>query len=125
MTLAHHAALNRELDQVEARLHALESPTPDIHGDAADMQTARQGQEDLVTERARLTETRRRIVSALIRIEEGTYGDCLSCLEPIGAARLAAVPFAELCLSCKATEERTVRTAGQPLDMAPDDEAYR
>lgn len=37
---------------------------------------------------------------ALERIEEGTYGECTRCGEPVGEARLAAIPHAALCIAC-------------------------
>ena len=43
---------------------------------------------------------------ALARIDEGTYGTCESCGEPIGKARLQAFPRAVLCVACKQREER-------------------
>ena len=43
---------------------------------------------------------------ALRRIEDGTYGICESCGNPIGKARLQAFPRATLCVSCKQKEER-------------------
>lgn len=43
---------------------------------------------------------------ALTRIEDGTYGVCESCGNPIGKARLKAFPRATLCMSCKEKEER-------------------
>ncbi len=43
---------------------------------------------------------------ALIRIEEGTYGLCAVCDQPIDPKRLEAIPYAKLCLECKAREER-------------------
>ena len=113
MTPSPRSVLWKELQQIDLRLRALDAPTPEIHGDDADMRTARQGQEDLVVERGRLLETKRRLVNALIRIEEHVYGDCQHCLEPIEPRRLEALPYAELCLSCAATFERTVRAAGQ------------
>jgi 3-deoxy-7-phosphoheptulonate synthase len=43
---------------------------------------------------------------ALTRIDDGTYGACESCAQPIGKARLQAFPRATLCVSCKAKQER-------------------
>ena len=37
---------------------------------------------------------------ALLRIENGTYGTCAVCGEPIGLARLEAVPTATRCIKC-------------------------
>jgi DnaK suppressor protein len=43
---------------------------------------------------------------ALRRMEEGTYGLCVRCGNPIEKARLAALPYAELCIKDKQAEER-------------------
>ena len=39
---------------------------------------------------------------ALDKFKKGTYGLCDICGQPIPADRLEAVPYANLCLSCKA-----------------------
>ncbi len=46
------------------------------------------------------------IERALSHIDDGTYGVCESCGEPIGKMRMMAFPRATLCLSCKQREER-------------------
>ena len=38
---------------------------------------------------------------ALHKFEEGTYGLCDSCEQPIDPARLEALPHASLCMNCK------------------------
>jgi DnaK suppressor protein len=43
---------------------------------------------------------------ALLRIEDGSYGVCESCGQPIGKMRVMAFPRATLCLTCKQREER-------------------
>lgn len=43
---------------------------------------------------------------ALARLENGSYGLCESCGEPIGKMRLMAFPRATLCMPCKKREER-------------------
>jgi DnaK suppressor protein len=43
---------------------------------------------------------------ALAKIEDGSYGVCESCGNPIGKARLQAFPRATLCMTCKQREER-------------------
>ena len=40
------------------------------------------------------------IQAALERIEDGTYGECDSCGEDIGEARLSAIPEATRCVNC-------------------------
>lgn len=46
-----------------------------------------------------------KIQEALAKIEEGTYGTCESCEEPIEVKRLEAQPMTELCVSCKEAQE--------------------
>jgi DnaK suppressor protein len=43
----------------------------------------------------------RELEAALRRIEQGTYGVCPECEEPISAKRLDAVPWAKFCVSCQ------------------------
>lgn len=43
---------------------------------------------------------------ALERLEDGSYGICESCGNPIGKLRLQAYPRATLCMSCKSKQER-------------------
>jgi DnaK suppressor protein len=46
------------------------------------------------------------IDAALARIDDGTYGICVACGRPIDEERLAAVPYATLCLDDKRALER-------------------
>ena len=60
--------------------------------------------------RANRTVTRNRLIEikkAFGRIEDGSYGTCLECLEAIALPRLKAYPEASLCLACKAAGEAT------------------
>jgi DnaK suppressor protein len=43
-------------------------------------------------------QTLEEINAALARIQDGTYGRCELCGEPIAPARLAAIPWARLCI---------------------------
>lgn len=47
-----------------------------------------------------------RIEEALQRMDEGTYGACVSCGELIDRARLEARPQSLLCLDCQRAQER-------------------
>jgi RNA polymerase-binding protein DksA len=44
---------------------------------------------------------------ALKMLEEGTYGYCNSCGEPIQKKRLELVPTSRLCVACKLKEEQS------------------
>src|SRR5919109_5425260 len=41
------------------------------------------------------------IEEALYRMEKGTYGICRDCGEAIAPARLNAIPWTRVCISCK------------------------
>jgi RNA polymerase-binding protein DksA len=49
---------------------------------------------------------------ALSKLEQGTYGLCDSCGQPIDPARLEALPQANLCLSCKAKNAKGKSSPG-------------
>jgi DnaK suppressor protein len=42
----------------------------------------------------------------LERIEEGTYGQCEECGTKIPKTRLAAIPYATLCVRCAQEQEQ-------------------
>lgn len=48
---------------------------------------------------------RQMIDDALLRVEEGSYGICAECGVEISEKRLAAVPFAKLCVDCQTQAE--------------------
>ena len=58
---------------------------------------------DLLLERAS------RLSAALSRLDEGTYGVCDTCAQPIAPTRLAAVPEVQTCVRCQAGLERLQR----------------
>ena len=49
------------------------------------------------------------IEHALAKFKEGTYGSCDICGQPIDPARLEALPQANLCLSCKASQAKNAK----------------
>ena len=53
-----------------------------------------------------------KINAALEKIERGEYGACAMCGEEIGGKRLEARPVAELCIDCKAEQEKLERGMG-------------
>lgn len=46
------------------------------------------------------------IEAALRRLDEGTFGTCERCGNPIAEERLEAMPYATKCIDCKRLEER-------------------
>jgi DnaK suppressor protein len=47
----------------------------------------------------------RAIDEALARIEDGSFGNCAACRQPMPPARLKAVPWARVCVRCKEKQE--------------------
>jgi len=41
------------------------------------------------------------IEEALARLDKGSYGTCRDCGEPISPARLQAIPWTRVCITCK------------------------
>lgn len=51
-------------------------------------------------------QTLKLVDDALARFDNGTYGLCLDCGQEVDAARLEAIPYAPLCLSCQSKLEK-------------------
>ncbi|WPD24582.1 MAG: RNA polymerase-binding protein DksA [Candidatus Electrothrix aestuarii] len=54
-----------------------------------------------------------KIEMAIGRIDNGTYGICAECEEPIGIKRLQARPVATYCIDCKLDQERREKNLGK------------
>ena len=46
------------------------------------------------------------IDDALKRLDDGSFGVCQQCNQPISMSRLKAVPYASLCISCQRAKEQ-------------------
>ena len=77
-------------------IEASEGPQ-DFEEIAVDFLETQQEQSLLVNEQALLTEVER----ALERIEQGTYGKCVDCGQPIPERRLEAIPWAARDVKCE------------------------
>jgi RNA polymerase-binding transcription factor len=55
---------------------------------------------------------------ALARVEDGSYGLCERCEEPIPPKRLDALPWARLCVNCQSSVESEVRPGHTVFDHA-------
>ena len=98
---ARKAQLLIRLGELGVRLAAIEEEL-DSHQnrDWEDLATEREGDEVLEATgnagKAEITQIR----AALKRIEDGSYGDCVRCGEPIAEARLDALPWTPRCRRC-------------------------
>lgn len=82
-------------------IEASEGPQ-DFEETAVDFLEMNQEQSVLVNEQALLTMVQR----ALRRIDEGTYGTCVDCGQPIPEKRLEAIPWAARCVKDEEKLER-------------------
>ena len=109
--LAERVRLEEELQEIENRA---------AHVDESDRATELSSYEDHPADLASETFEREKdlaigesvqhmihkVISALEKLDRGTYGRCDACARPIKKARLRALPFATLCLECQARLER-------------------
>ena len=100
--------LERERDAaVRAALQRRESIVVEQTAEALE-QTVYDGERELaLADLTRHSERIREIRAALGRIETGTFGVCRHCRRPIGAKRMAAVPWTSLCIRCQESADRT------------------
>ena len=56
-----------------------------------------------------ITDTLALIDHALEKYKAGTYGICDNCGQPIEPGRLEALPYANLCLTCKSSQVKDQR----------------
>jgi DnaK suppressor protein len=54
----------------------------------------------------------KKIENALGKIDQGTFGICEACEEPISMKRLEARPETTLCIRCKEDQERIEKAYG-------------
>ncbi|HET7761698.1 MAG TPA: TraR/DksA C4-type zinc finger protein [Phycicoccus sp.] len=101
------AQLRQELEDAESDLVDLMRDSGDGAGDDqadAGAKTYEREQEISLANNAR--EMLEQNEHALERLDNGTYGVCESCGNPIGKLRLQAAPRATLCMPCKTKQER-------------------
>ncbi len=109
--------IRAELDAERARALAdLEIAESDLQGlmrdagegagdDQADAGASIFGREYEMSLAANSREKLEQVEHALERLDNGTYGVCESCGNPIGKMRVQAAPRATLCLACKTRQE--------------------
>ena len=61
------------------------------------------------------SETLNKVNDALVRLEQGSYGNCFDCGEEIAEKRLRALPFAVRCKDCEETRETAEQRERSPF----------
>jgi DnaK suppressor protein len=101
------AARREELARVIARTEqegreADEDPTVDLADKAANSYT----KEFLFGQTHNDWSTLKLVDEALKRIEEGTFGECITCHQELQQKRLEAVPWTRHCIPCQEKKEQ-------------------
>ena len=86
----------------------LDDDTTKDLGDQANTAYTREFQFELGNGDRRLL---REVLTALRKLDEGGFGECERCGEPIGEKRLEALPFARFCIECQRRLEREAKAA--------------
>jgi len=98
---AARASLLAERERLMAELgEPIENPGQMTYGSqaAAASQVFEQQRDLALRDRSRLDLSR--VEAALRALDNGTYGICTSCGQPIAPERLEAIPWVPLCIDC-------------------------
>jgi DnaK suppressor protein len=107
---------------------ALEKPIPESlripedSGDEADQAWEECSRDLSLLLTARNKQKLQALEEAIEKVEEGTYGICEECDEPIGAGRLKAMPLAKLCVACQSIMEKEPKAPGRQEEILFPDE---
>lgn len=98
---ARKAALEQRLEELEQRLQRLVSDATQEHSaDSAEQAQERENDQVVDAIGIETRESVAQVKAALQRIEDGAYGHCVACGEPISEERLAARPESTHCINC-------------------------
>ena len=109
------------LRNVQSDLHEGREQTKDEGMDTYDIASDARDREISLILNDRDRDKALAIDDALARIDEGSYGVCDSCESDIAEARLEALPFTRLCVSCQAEREKEAKSMKRP----DEDRSYR
>jgi len=99
--------LLKEREAVLNRMNHIAQDALDVEFDGDGVPASSYGQDSALSES--LEDRLAVIDSALLRIDEGTYGICADCKTEIPPRRLEALPFATLCVSCQSVADKRAR----------------
>lgn len=96
--------LKRSRKDLESRLERLKKhirhSETEIEPDPEDQAIQRENDEVVDNLSRNIQKQLSEVRQALRRIDDGTYGICPFCGEPISSARLLAIPYTNLCRKC-------------------------
>lgn len=89
--------LEERLERIKKHIRHSETG---IDPDFEDQATQRENDDVVDNLSCRLQKQLSQVRQALSRIDDGTYGICSFCGEPISSARLLAIPYTNICRKC-------------------------
>jgi len=102
-TLGIQTRLQLRLDELLARVGHIGADLLAPHfADSDEAAIQAESDEPLLGQSALLELEIGQVRAALLRLQDGVYGACISCGEAIAPARLDATPEAALCIACAA-----------------------
>ena len=109
------AVLERRLAEIRGEIATLRKPAHQAGGgdDSRPQYGKRAGDHlsEVVQQRTNqaalgsMQRTEDEVLRALARLDAGTYGICETCGKPVAPERLAAIPWATQCITCKSRSE--------------------
>jgi DnaK suppressor protein len=95
--------LGELLDEADQAVKDISDSNADVSSDPTDQAVQELDRSRLLRLKDRERKLIRKIEKAIVKIEDGTYGQCDACSADIAEARLKARPMTNLCIDC-ATE---------------------
>lgn len=108
--------LETKQDELEKIVRNREAITIEKSADALDEVQHASERELAIRNLDRESNLLRNVRSALRRVEDGSFGTCLHCEEEISPKRLAAVPWASLCIQCQEQADRNRDEGNESFD---------
>ncbi len=101
--------LTGQLDQLEANIRPAEEREGSPFGKREEGAAETLELEERLALEKRVKDQLAEVEHALHKFEEGNYGLCESCGQPIDPERLEALPQAKLCMSCKTQQAKNAK----------------
>lgn len=101
-----HGEIQQRLEKISRDLRHINQP---LNADSEEQAIELENDQVLDALDDKIRAEMKQIEKTLARIEDGVYGECEDCGQPIGAKRLEALPHAIRCIGCEEKRQQQVR----------------
>ena len=109
-TVVIRSALESQLQELDSRSQRIsEALSEPLSADSAERVSEMEDDAGLEAEQRLIAQEIASVQRALVRLQDGTYGECIHCGEKISDGRLVARPEAALCIDCASKSEAQSR----------------